>query len=76
MQSPHLAQPYQQAHAPQQINQFAYPSQQPYIQQQVQMGRPPRRVEREEIVQEVRGRPHESCMMREQPQPQNQYVDA
>ena len=87
MQSPHIAHPhcqYQQA-APHPINQFAHPSNQPYIHQQVQMGRPPR-AERQmaqrpysqerEYPQEVRGRPHESCMMREQPQAQNQYVDA
>ena len=87
MQSPHLVHPhhaYQQA-APQPVNQYAYPSNQPYIQQPVQMGRPPRAerqmtqrqyVQEREYAQEVRGRPHDSCMMREPSPVQNQYVDA
>lgn len=83
MQEPHVVQPYGYP-----MNQPAYPTyqQQPYgAQPQVQMGRPPRHMqqpypqpqERQQaaLAPQIRGRPHESCMMREAPA-QNQYVEA
>lgn len=84
MPSPHIMHPqayqtyHQGVHMAQPVNQYAYPSNQQYVNQHIQMGRPPkaeRQMNQRAPAQEVRGRPHESCMMRE-PQVQNQYVDA